>query len=266
MPLAAPSRRPVFDEPMTKKKNEQPTRPEQPAATNNKARSTRTGQSALEWVKSILMGFALFLILRTFLIQTFTITSGSMEGTLLVGDFLVLNKSAYGATIPGTEMRLPGYTEPRHGDIIVFRGHHEPIDLVKRLIGMPGDTVAMRDGFVYVNGERQDERYAQHTDPNGDATHPAMLWQLDYLADAADRQGYRPSRDNWGPLVVPDSRFFVLGDNRDESLDSRYWGFVEEPAVKGKAAMLYFSYDATALSPVPYLNGVRWDRIGERLR
>lgn len=254
---------------MNKKKNEQPKQPERAVNRNasggGETRNTRTGQGALEWAKSILMGFALFLVLRTFLIQTFTITSGSMEGTLLVGDFLVLNKSAYGATIPGTDLRLPGYTEPQRGDIIVFRGHHEPIDLVKRLIAMPGDTVAMRDGLVFLNGELQDEPYAHHSDPNGDATHPAMLWQLEYLADRAHRERYRPSRDNWGPLIVPEDRFFVLGDNRDESLDSRYWGFVEESSVKGKAALLYFSYDSSALSPVPYLKGIRWDRIGERL-
>lgn len=270
LPVVAAFGRPGFDEPMSKKKNEQPTQPEQAEnrdkASGRNGRSSHPGQGALEWAKSILMGFALFLVLRTFLIQTFTITSGSMEGTLLVGDFLVLNKSAYGATIPGTEMRLPGYTDPERGDIIVFRGHHEPIDLVKRLIAMPGDTVSMRDGLVYLNGDLQDEPYAQHSDPNGDSTHPSMLWQLEYLADRAERERYRPSRDNWGPLVVPADHFFVLGDNRDESLDSRYWGFVDEASVKGKAALLYFSYDSSALSPVPYIKGIRWDRIGDRLR
>lgn len=253
---------------MTKKTNDKSTRPDsvRTADGSRKNRAHHRGHTALEWTKSILMGFALFLVLRTFLIQTFTITSGSMEGTLLVGDFLVLNKSAYGATVPGTRFRLPGYTAPRHGDIVVFRGHHEPIDLVKRLIAMPGDTVTMRDGLLYLNGKLRDEPYVRHTDPNGDTTHPAMLWQLDYLAGNVDRGEYRPTRDNWGPIVVPEDRFFVLGDNRDESLDSRYWGLVEEPSVKGKAAVLYFSYDGNALSPVPYVNGVRWSRIGERLR
>src|SRR5690606_25666474 len=111
------------------------------------------------------------IVVRTFLIQTFTIVSGSMEGTLLVGDFLVLNKSAYGATVPGTDMRLPGYDEPGRGDIIVFEGHHEPIDLVKRLVGMPGDTLAMRNGTLYLNGEPQDEPYVRHTLPHRDGGH-----------------------------------------------------------------------------------------------
>lgn len=223
-------------------------------------------QSAWEWTKSILMGFVLFLVLRTFLIQTFTITSGSMEGTLLVGDFLVLSKSAYGATLPGTALRLPGYTDPRRGDIVVFRGHHEPIDLVKRLVGMPGDTLAMRDGVLYLNGVPQDESYVRRTDPESDGTHPWMRWQRDHLIDGADRDSYRPTRDNWGPLVVPSGHYFVLGDNRDESLDSRYWGFVDEAALKGKAVVLYFSLDGEGLGPLPFVRQVRWDRIGERLR
>ncbi len=226
------------------------------------------GHRAFEWTKSILYGFLLFLLLRTFVVQTFTITSGSMEGTLLVGDFLVLSKSAYGATVPGTKIRLPGYTDPRRGDIVVFRGHHEnpPIDLVKRLIGMPGDTLAMRDGILYLNGAIQNESFAHHTDPGGNGTHPWMNWQRQYLSADLRGERYQPSRDTWGPLVVPPARYFVLGDNRDESLDSRYWGFVDEAALKGKALVLYFSYDSNALGPVPFIRQIRWDRIGERLR
>ncbi|MCI0436441.1 MAG: signal peptidase I [Gemmatimonadetes bacterium] len=219
-----------------------------------------------EWTKSLTMGFILFLILRTFLIQTFTITSGSMENTLLVGDFLVLSKSAYGATVPGTDVRLPGYTKPGRGDIVVFRGHHEPIDLVKRLVGMPGDTLAMRDGRLHINGVPQDEGYVRHTDPTGDGPHPWMTWQTEYLVDTVDLSSYRPTRDEWGPLVVPVDRFFVMGDNRDESLDSRYWGFVDPAAVKGKAVILYFSYDRDAFGPVPVFYNIRWSRIGDRLR
>lgn len=219
-----------------------------------------------EWTKSLLMGFLLFLVLRTFLVQTFTITSGSMENTLLVGDFLLLNKSAYGAMIPGTEVRMPGYAEPTRGDIVVFRGHHEPIDLVKRLIAIPGDTVAMRDAVLILNGVPQDEPYVQHTDLDSDQPHPWMSWQREYLAPGVDPAEYRPTRDNWGPLVVPDGHYFVLGDNRDASLDSRYWGFVPEPDIKGRAVALYFSYDGQAAGSVPIFAQVRWGRIGDRLR
>jgi signal peptidase I len=255
---------------MTKTKNETTTSP----ATRGKSSATpeaspvklSRGTRIIEWTKSLLMGFVLFLVLRTFVIQTFTITSGSMEGTLLVGDFLVLSKSAYGATVPGTGIRLPGYTDPRRGDIVVFRGHHEPIDLVKRLVGMPGDTLTMRNGVLFLNGARQEEPFAHHTDPAGDGTHPWMLWQRDHLLDGTERERYRPTRDNWGPIVVPANYYFVLGDNRDESLDSRYWGFVDEVALKGKAVVLYFSYDGNALSPVPIVKQVRWTRIGDLLR
>jgi signal peptidase I len=223
------------------------------------------GQVAMDWLKSLFMGFVLFLVLRTFLIQTFTITSGSMEGTLLVGDFLVLSKSAYGATVPGTEFRLPGYTDINRGDIIVFRGHHEPIDLVKRVVGMPGDTLAMRNGILLLNGEPQEESFVRHSDPSGDGTHPWMYWQRDFLVDGLDPAVYRPTRDAWGPLVVPPGEFFVLGDNRDESLDSRYWGFVPAADIKGKAVALYFSYDHAGRG-MPFLRAIRWDRIGELLR
>ncbi len=219
-----------------------------------------------DWTKSLAMGFVLFLILRTFLIQTFTITSGSMEDTLLVGDFLVLSKSAYGAKIPGTGVRLPGYTSPQHGDIVVFRGHHEPIDLVKRLVGLPGDTLAMRAGVLYRNGAPAEESYARHSDPTSNGPHPWMTWQTEFLVDTVDLAAYRPTRDDWGPLVVPAGRVFVMGDNRDESLDSRYWGFVDPASLKGKALILYFSYDRDAFGPVPVFNHIRWNRIGDRLR
>jgi signal peptidase I len=219
-----------------------------------------------EWTKSLAMGFVLFLVLRTFLIQTFTITSGSMESTLLVGDFLVLSKSAYGATIPGTGLRLPGYSEPKRGDVVVFRGHHEPIDLVKRLIGLPGDTLAMHDGVLTINGEAATEPYVRHTDAAGDGHHPWMGWQSDYVISSVDLMRYRPTRDNWGPIVVPRDRYFVMGDNRDESLDSRYWGFVDPRALKGRAVVLYFSYNRDALGALPVFNHVRWGRIGDRIR
>jgi signal peptidase I len=231
-----------------------------------KQKNEPRGNTAWEWIKSAAIGFVIFLVVRTFLIQTFTIVSGSMEGTLLVGDFLVLNKTAYGAKVPGTQVKLPGYTEPGRNDIIVFEGHHEPIDLVKRLVGMPGDTLTMRHGRLYVNGQELDEPYVAHTDPRGDGNHPWMDWQGSFLTDSAARYAYHPTRDNWGPIVVPQDRFFVLGDNRDESLDSRYWGFIQRPQIKGRAVGLYFSYNAREASSVPVLGRVRWNRIGDRLR
>jgi signal peptidase I len=225
-----------------------------------------SGNTAWEWIKSGLIGFLIFIVVRTFLIQTFTIVSGSMEGTLLVGDFLVLNKSAYGASVPGTAATLPGYDTPQRNDIIVFRGHHEPIDLVKRLVGMPGDTLEMRDGVLYLNGVAQDEPWVRRTDPRGDGGHPWMDWQAHYLVGDAASEPYYPTRDNWGPLALPEDRFFALGDNRDESLDSRYWGFIQRSQIKGRAVGLYFSYNNRPDGGVPILSRVRWGRIGERLK
>ena len=237
-------------------------------AKNSKQQEHGAGSVAWEWIKSGIIGFLIFIVVRTFLIQTFTIVSGSMEGTLLVGDFLVLNKSAYGATLPGSDKRLPGYDEPERGDIIVFVGHHEPkpIDLVKRLIGMPGDTLAMRDGTLYLNGQPQDEPYARHTYPDGDTGHLWMDWQTQFLTDSARMAPYSPTRDNWGPIVVPPERYFVLGDNRDESLDSRYWGFIRPEQVKGRAVALYFSYNNRPNGGLPVLGRIRWNRIGDVLR
>ena len=230
-----------------------------------KGSGSSVGTTALEWLKTIVVGFVLFMLLRTFLIQTFRITSGSMESTLLVGDFLVLSKSAYGATLPGTGLQLPGYTQPTRGDVVVFRGHHEPIDLVKRLVGLPGDTLSMRAGVLYINGQEPAEDYASHSDPTGNGFHPWMTWQAEHLVDSVDLESYKPTRDDWGPLVVPPDRYFVLGDNRDESLDSRYWGFVDPASLKGKAVLLYFSFDRDAMGPIPFFTQVRWTRIGERV-
>jgi len=244
-----------------------------PRATHEAGRATRGAEQGkpksglLEWVKSIVIAFGLFLLIRTFLVQTFTITSGSMENTLLVGDFLMLSKAAYGAQIPGTNLRLPGYTELQRGDVIVFRGPHEPdLDLVKRLIGLPGDTLAMREGVLYVNGEPQIEPYAEGTGRGGDVTHPWMVWQKEYLAPGVDRETYRPTLWNWGPIVVPPGRYFVLGDRRDDSLDSRHWGFVDGNKIKGEALFIYYSYDRTAPHAFPWIRDVRWERIGRPIR
>lgn len=218
-----------------------------------------------EWVKSIAGAIILFLLIRTFLIQTFTITSGSMRDTLLVGDFLVVSKAAYGPHVPGTGFRLPGYETLDRGEIVVFQGPHQPeLDLVKRLVGLPGDTLAMRDGVLYLNGERQQEAYVRRGGPDVDPNHPWMVWQYDHLVSDVSSADYRPTLDNWGPIVVPPDRYFVLGDNRDESLDSRYWGFVPRDLIKGRALFIYYSYDPDALEPFPWISEIRWGRLGQR--
>ena len=241
------------------------------------------GDVAWDWAKSIGAAVILFLVLRTFLVQTFVITSSSMEETLLVGDFLILSKLAYGPTVPFTEMRLPGYTDPEAGDVVVFRPPHDPdLDVVKRLVGAPGDTLEMRDKVLHINGVPQAEPYARHSDTQGDVAHPWMQWQCGRNVDLSpdisgayriQGEGYgtngdecRPTRDNWGPVVVPDGHFFMMGDNRDDSVDSRYWGFLDGQKIRGEALMIYYSYDPRLLRPLAFLRNMRPGRIGDVIR
>lgn len=215
-----------------------------------------------EGVKSILLAFALFLVLRSFVIQNFVITSGSMENTLLVGDFLMVNRLSLGSRIPFTRTLIPGYSEPRRFDVLVFDPpHEEHLKLVKRLIGMPGDTVEMKGQVLFINGGKVDEPWARH-EGTGDEVHPWMAWQRDHLAPGVDPATYRPTRDNWGPLVVPPDHYFMLGDNRDSSLDSRYWGLLERWRLEGRAVFIYFSYNKASDQPFSFLREIRWGRIG----
>jgi signal peptidase I len=219
--------------------------------------------TVVEWTKSAVIAFVLFIVLRSFLVQTFVITSGSMEDTLLVGDMLMVNRAAIGSRIPLTNVRIPGYSSPRRLDVIVFDPpHEESLKLVKRLIGLPGDTLQMRNRVLYINGAAQDEPYVKHSDI-GDESHPWMEWQRDFLAPGVDRRSYAPTRDNWGPLVIPEDRYLMLGDNRETSLDSRYWGLLEGWRLEGRVVFLYYSYNKDSYRPFPWLREVRWGRIGQ---
>lgn len=218
-----------------------------------------------DWLNSLSIALLLFIVVRTFLVEAFRIPTRSMENTLLAGDFLLVNKAVYGAQVPGTHTRLPAFGEPRRGDVIVFTPPHEPDrHYVKRVVGLPGDTLAMIDKTLYVNGEPLSEPYARYTDsdPLGDYTAPSMLWQRGFLAHDIEERLYHPSRDTWGPLVVPEDRYFVLGDNRDDSEDSRFWGFVHADAVTGRPLLVYYSFEPGALGSFAYLTQVRWNRIG----
>jgi len=218
----------------------------------------------VEWTKSIVVALVLFVFIRTFLVHTFVIISGSMEETLLVGDLLLVNRASVGSRVPGTSIRIPGYSDLHRGDILVFDPpHEEDMKLVKRLMGLPGDTIQMRDKVFYVNGEPLEEPYAQHMLDRDDDMHPWMTWQEEYLLPREGNGSYRPTRDNWGPLVIPEDRYFMLGDNRDTSLDSRYWGLLEGWRLEGRAVLVYYSYNKDSLRPFPWLREVRWSRIGD---
>lgn len=227
------------------------------------AHGESTGRWAWEWAKSILIALALFLVIRTFLVEAFRIPTGSMEKTLLVGDFLLVNKAIYGANIPGLGLRTPAFDSPERGDIVVFEPPHEPgKNYVKRLVGLPGDTLEMRDKVLYLNSEPQIEPYVQHTDVSGFDMPIPVAWQRQYLLPGIDPMQYRATRDNWGSIVVPEGKYFVLGDNRDDSEDSRYWGFVDRNAIKGQPLFIYYSFNPNTLRVLPWISEIRWDRIG----
>jgi signal peptidase I len=157
-----------------------------------------------------------------------------MENTLLVGDFLFVNKFLYGAKIPFTDSRLPGLREPRRGDIIVFKFPLDPRrDFIKRAIGLPGDTLEIRNRVVYVNGRPLEEPYVHSSD---DRVRPPGLIDPASIPRAGNA-------DNYGPVRVPEGHLFMMGDNRQNSEDSRYWGFLDENLIKGKALIIYMSWD-----------------------
>lgn len=205
---------------------------------------------AREYLEAILFAVLLTLFIRTFVIQAFRIPSGSMENTLLVGDFLFVNKFLYGAAIPFTDLRLPKIRDPRPGDVIVFQWPVDPSrDFIKRVVAGPGQTVEIRNKTVYVDGVAREEPYARYT---ASRRRPA-----DYENPKIEPPG-AGNRDFYGPVVVPEGNYFVLGDNRDQSEDSRYWGFLDEDLIIGKAVLIYLSLKDNRIP--------RFSRIGDVIR
>ena len=243
-------------------------RADEPIERAERPRGSRSRhvEGALDWLRSLAVAFVLFLVIRATLVEAFKIPTSSMEGTLLVGDFLLVNKAVYGARVPGTERFLPAIEEPARGDVIVFHPPHEPRrNYVKRVVGAPADTLEMRDKRLYLNGEEVSEPYVRYLDARGDAAHPDMEWQSNHLI-AAPSPGYHPTRDNWGPLVVPPGSYFVLGDNRDNSEDSRYWGFVARDQIRGRPWFVYYSFYRLEGDERSRWGGVRWGRVGTLIR
>jgi signal peptidase I len=194
-----------------------------------------------ENIEAILVAIVLALFIRTFVIQAFKIPSGSMKQTLLVGDHILVNKFIYGVKIPFLQTTIIPITNPKRGDIVVFKFPEDPSkDFIKRVIGIAGDKVEVRDKKVYVNNKLLNHDHGIHT-------------------DSYDLPASVQPRDNFGPVIVPPHKLFVMGDNRDQSYDSRFWGFVDLKAVKGKALMIYWSWDKDNF-------GVRWNRIGHLLK
>ena len=233
-------------------------------AAETKKAATPLGK-LLEWTKAAAWALGIWLVLSTFLVQAYFIPSPSMETTLLVGDVLFVNKFLFGAKIPFIDVRLPAVREPRHGDIVVFMSPIEDSILVKRLIGLGGDTLEMRHGALYRNGQAMQEPYAQQLSPDnslvGDPrTRQEMLALQKGHYIGAD-PNYLPDVHEWGPIVVPRDSLWMMGDNRDMSKDSRFWGFVPRKNVRGTPIIIYYSWDAGSYRPLPFFTATRWGRI-----
>lgn len=217
---------------------------------------------AWEWTKAILIALVLWFLLRAMLIQAFRIPSSSMENTFLVGDVLFVNKAVYGAAIPLTGYRLPAIREPRRNDLVVFDSPETPgLHVVKRVVGVAGDTLAMIENRLWRNGAPIAEPHVVLTDDHVDPADPRMrTWQLRCLVQR-DPDSYRPTLKSWGPLVVSTDSVFVMGDNRDNSYDSRYWGFVGRDRIVGQPLFIYYSFDRASGRPLSPLSAIRWSRL-----
>lgn len=217
---------------------------------------------AWEWTKAILIALVFWFLLRAMLIQAFRIPSSSMENTLLVGDVLFVNKAVYGSEIPIISKRLPAIRPPRRNDLVVFESPETTgLHVVKRVVGVPGDTLFMVENSLWRNGAPADEPHAVFTGDRVDPADPRMrTWQLCCLV-RTDTESYRPTLKNWGPLVVSPDSVFVMGDNRDNSYDSRYWGFLGRDRIVGQPLFIYYSFDRASGRFLSPLTAIRWSRL-----
>ncbi|GAB4444063.1 MAG: signal peptidase I [bacterium] len=201
-----------------------------------------------ETIESILIALFFALLIRTFIVQAFKIPSGSMEPTLLVGDYLLVTKFSYGYKVPFMKKRVLDFKRPERGDIIVFSYPVDPDkDFIKRVIAVEGDEVIIRDKHVYINGRE------------------FVVPQAVYRDNLILPKELSP-RDNFGPIKVPKDSYFVMGDNRDSSLDSRFWGFVHHSEIKGKAFIIYWSFDSNSYPFYRLDKKIRFSRLLNLIR
>ena len=200
-----------------------------------------------EYFESICVAVILALFVRTFVVQAFKIPTGSMENNLLIGDHLLVNKFVFAPTLTNWESKILPINPIRRGDILVFKYPEDPDrDFIKRVIGLPGETLELKNKKVYINGKPLDEPYVHFLFP---AAEPKQ--------GDADFTSF-DVRENYGPVTVPPDHYFMMGDNRDNSQDSRYWGFMPRDYVKGKALFVYFSFGVE--QPGLFTN-IRWSRM-----
>lgn len=198
-----------------------------------------------EYFEAIVIAVLLALFIRTFVVQAFKIPSGSMLPTLQIGDHLLVNKFIYGIKVPFSGKMVVPFKKISRGDVVVFRFPKDrSVDYIKRVIGTPGDTVEIKNKQVFINGKPMDDPHA-------------------HISSSAILDKKVSPRDNFGPILVPEDRIFVMGDNRDNSYDSRFWGFVDQKDVLGKAFILYWSWDIKEpLFSFDRFASIRWSRIG----
>jgi signal peptidase I len=230
--------------------------------------TTRKKSTLREYFESIVIAVILALFIRTCVVQAFKIPTGSMENNLLVGDHLLVNKFVYGPSAAAFERAVLPESTIHRGDVIVFKYPEEPDrDFIKRVVGLPGETLELRKKRVYINGRPLDEPYVHFLVP------PSPHAQEVAASDV---------REQYGPVTVPAGHYFVMGDNRDNSQDSRYWGFLPRDYIKGKALMVYWSYQADredyeqegigatiagAVSVVThFFTRTRWERLLHQIR
>ncbi len=211
--------------------------------SSQKDNQTKKKSGLRENIEAVIVAIVLALFIRTFVVQAFKIPSGSMKPTLLIGDHILVSKFIYGIKIPYWGKTIIPVKNPKRGDIVVFKFPEDPSkDFIKRVIGIAGDVVKIRNKKVFINDKPLKTSYGVNLDKS---VIPAII----------------QPRDNFGPVTVPSDSLFVMGDNRDHSYDSRFWGFVDLSALKGKAFIIYWSWNKNK----EYF-GVRWNRLGDFLK
>ena len=219
-----------------------------------------------EYFETIIIAVILALFVRTWIVQAFKIPTGSMENNLLIGDHLVVNKFVFGPTLGPVENAVLPVRDIRRGDVVVFKYPDEPErDFIKRVIGLPGETLELRNKRVYINGQPLEEDYVHFLEPVAEGQEVTSI----------------DVRERYGPVRIPDGHYFVMGDNRDNSQDSRYWGFLPDAYIKGKALMIYWSYESGSADYVEnglgasirrifsvithFFTRTRWERIFQQI-
>jgi signal peptidase I len=275
----------------------EPSAPSDGEVPGPEAEEGRTVAAIVDQVLTLVIAITIALAIRQFVVEPFRIPSGSMFPTLLIGDHLFVNKLAYGPSVPFSELRLPGFSEPKRGDVVVFEVARprnkiggrdiQPVDLapegaptedfVKRLVGLPGDRIAWRGGRVYINDVRLEVLPTEEEFVDESGRSFPMSWEdlgncRHAILDDPRSRSRRESRLDRGTWVVEPGRYFMMGDNRDNSNDSRVWGSVRQEELKGPAFILYWSWNVNGnmlsfFNPVNWIKAEkRWDRVFQRVR